>query len=497
MPSAAWLLRPAFLALPWLLNPASADRCGSSFEQEVADLRANPLEFVVKLGQPYLARQVLLDRKLRARQPNVTCAAGDGWPWRLKVDIAVNKGPYKQEHRVIFEVPPAYPKQLPLIRFGNRLTHGYLTTDEEAHSSLPTQHLFAALRRDGATLVGVLKVLHTMLQKPLDGSDSIWKTSMRAHREQSAVARKYRRRRTHKNLFTLRGFDAENYLEDSLRLAIANISDTNDPDAARLALLNSGVVTEIVPGSVYSFPAFKQPFCELLMEEIRGFSRTGLPAKRPNSMNNYGIILNDIGLNSLVFALQDTVIQPFAAVLFPKEGSELESHHAFTVRYKRGEDTHLDVHTDDSDVTFNVNLFGDYAGCPLIVCGRMGARDHRQFRTAYQHRLGVAVMHTGQQRHGAGDITEGERHNLIVWSYSYNYRQAPASKRKHKRENAPPDPRCLSYTHDRDYGRFKEYPPGKRERFFGRGWCPQQGKEYKGFVPEAPQRSAAMYRDDL
>lgn len=36
----------------------------------------------------------------------------------------------------------------------------------------------------------------------------------------------------------------------------------------------------------------------------------------------------------------------------------------------------------------------------------------------------------------------------------------------------------VSYTHDRDFGRYKAWPPGKKERFMGRGWCPPRGKEY-------------------
>merc|ERR1719394_1606920 len=119
-------------------------------------------------------------------------------------------------------------------------------------------------------------------------------------------------------------------------------------------------------------------------------------------------------MEPLMFAIQDQVIQPLAAVLFPKEGSELEAHHAFTVRYKGGEDTHLDVHTDDSDVTFNVNIFGNYTGAPLVFCGLNGFPDHRHFRTAYMHKLGFAVLHKGRHRHGAEDITSGERMNLVV-----------------------------------------------------------------------------------
>jgi hypothetical protein len=35
----------------------------------------------------------------------------------------------------------------------------------------------------------------------------------------------------------------------------------------------------------------------------------------------------------------------------------------------------------------------------------------------------MCVVHLGAQRHGADDITSGERLNLIVWNHSTLYRQ--------------------------------------------------------------------------
>jgi len=251
-------------------------------------------------------------------------------------------------------------------------------------------------------------------------------------------------------------------------------------------LLGAGVVEELIPGQVYSFPVFTPVFQELMLEELKNFYATGLKARRPNSMNNYGVIVNEIGMEPLVFAMQERIIKPLAFALFPEEGSHLQSHHSFTIRYKGGEDTHLDVHTDDSDVTFNVNIGGNYTGCPLVFCGLSGEPDHRQFKLAHQHRPGAAVLHRGQHRHGAEDIEAGERTNLVVWSYSRAFRSTTAYKRQHLKEVGPPHPRCLSYTHDRDFGQFKQYPAGKRERFEGRGWCPQKQAEYDGFRADPP-----------
>lgn len=50
-------------------------------------------------------------------------------------------------------------------------------------------------------------------------------------------------------------------------------------------------------------------------------------------------------------------------------------------------------------------------------------------------------------------------------------------------ESKEPDPRCLSYTHDRDFGEFLDYPPGK-ENFRGGGWCPPAHACYDSMAPE-------------
>eukprot|EP00435_Cladocopium_sp_Y103_P006982 s4231_g2.t1 len=330
-----------------------------------------------------------------------------------------------------------------------------------------------------------LKWLLWQLHRSLGGAihpkdEKSWQLAASAFEEDASTVVKYQSYGPkHAMFFKTNGVELEKAIDPRMWTLISeSFRRGGTREDVKKQLMGSGLIQEIVPELVYSFPIFTLDFCALLMEEIRHFYGSKLPARRPNSMNNYGIILNEIGLEPMIFDLQDAVIQPLASVLFPLEGSELESHHSFTIRYKGGEDTHLDVHTDDSDVTFNVNIFGNYTGAPLVFCGINGEPDHRHFRTAYQHQLGYAVMHRGRHRHGAEDITGGERMNLVVWSYSYNYRHSKESVKVHLKEASKPDERCVSYTHDRDFGRYKAWPPGKKERFMGRGWCPPRGKEY-------------------
>lgn len=92
------------------------------------------------------------------------------------------------------------------------------------------------------------------------------------------------------------------------------------------------------------------------------------------------------------------------------------------------------------------------------------------------------MVHLGSQRHGAADIVTGERYNLIVWNTSAVYRQSRTYnerrlQRFYQKESGPPDPVCLSFTHDRDYGRYLKYPEGQ-EHFKDTAWCPPEHAEH-------------------
>lgn len=196
--------------------------------------------------------------------------------------------------------------------------------------------------------------------------------------------------------------------------------------------------------------------------------------------------------------LQKTVLHPIAAILFPEQTrGGFTGHHSFMVQYRPDEDRGLDMHTDDSDVTVNICLGRNFTGAALTVCGDSRTPRHRHFHHAYEHVRGRALVHLGSRRHGADDIRSGERNNLIVWNSNERCAPPPApaptaracakrapppprryrasaehvNRQPYEREEGPPDPRCLSYTHDRDFGEFLPYPPG-REDFRGQGWCP-------------------------
>jgi len=244
---------------------------------------------------------------------------------------------------------------------------------------------------------------------------------------------------------------------------------------------------EISP-NVYIFPLFTRSFCERITSAFRKeknyATEQNIPVRRPNNMNKSGAIMKSLGMENLMDVLQDRVLEPIAQNLFPETGSECTNHHSFLVHYAAGLDQQLDMHTDDSDVTFNCCLGQEFTGAKLQVCGIMGDSDHRQFKVEYSHRPGWVICHMGRQRHGADNIDSGVRINLIHWNHNKVWRRsAEHMAHEYKQENGPPDLQCLSYTHDRDWEKYKggERPVDTGGR---RPWCPPPHAEFAG--SEAP-----------
>ncbi len=290
-----------------------------------------------------------------------------------------------------------------------------------------------------------------------------WGSVAASHEEDAQTCAAYRRQCLHAELF-----DAQpqaSWFAPSFAAAFAD----GPPSAAAVRAL----VDEVSPG-VFAFDFLSPAFCEQLLCELEHYEASGLPVVRPNSMNNYGVVLNSIGMEKTIDALQRRYVRVLAAALFPIEGEHVDHHHAFMVQYRQGEDLGLDMHTDACDVTLNVCLGKEFTGAGLTFCGLRGGGHERTFAFRHQHVKGRAIMHVGHHRHGADDIVTGERYNLILWNKSSTFRASKEYMSKMARppsdEADQPDLVCLSYTHDDDFEQYKPLPPGvvpKRERSGG------------------------------
>ncbi|OWM68035.1 hypothetical protein CDL15_Pgr017603 [Punica granatum] len=133
------------------------------------------------------------------------------------------------------------------------------------------------------------------------------------------------------------------------------------------------IVSEPSPG-ILVFEMLQPRFCEMLLSEVDNFERwvheTNFRIMRPNTMNKYGAVLDDFGLENMLNKMMDSFVCPLAKVFFPDVGGcTLDSHHGFVVEYGMDRDVELGFHVDDSEVTLNVCLGEQFSGGELFFRG--------------------------------------------------------------------------------------------------------------------------------
>ena len=183
-------------------------------------------------------------------------------------------------------------------------------------------------------------------------------------------------------------------------------------------------------GRAYAFPCLSRGFAALFLSEIASFKSTSAPRGKPNSMNNHGVLLHELGFTrAWTDPFMFDYICPLAELIFPGPGSALNAHRAFTVEYEKGKDEELSTHYDDAEVTLNVCLGKDFKGGDLIIYGRKRTAQHRLESKAphavrVPHVPGRAVLHLGSAMHRAEPIVSGTRVNLVLWMRNAMHRAA-------------------------------------------------------------------------
>ncbi|GLT91888.1 hypothetical protein SLE2022_097500 [Rubroshorea leprosula] len=223
----------------------------------------------------------------------------------------------------------------------------------------------------------------------------------------------------HKELYTM---NATNFFVPSFLNAITE----NREESFR------SIMAEPVKG-VFTFEMLQPQFCELLLSEVENFERwvyeTKFRIMRPNTMNKFGAVLDDFGLEAMLDRLMEDFIRTISKVFFPEVGgATLDSHHGFVVEYGIDRDEALGFHVDDSEVTLNVCLGKQFSGGDLFF---RGVRCDKHVNTEtlrgeildYSHVPGHAVLHRGRHRHGARATVSGRRVNLLLWCRSSVFRE--------------------------------------------------------------------------
>ena len=177
-------------------------------------------------------------------------------------------------------------------------------------------------------------------------------------------------------------------------------------------------IDEVAKG-IWRLPMMSLEWCKRLIEELDHFENVAINVlnigvRRPNSMNEYGVVLEDIPqMSDILEQLLHRHIKRLAVKLFGEDkfnSGKLNDHHVFTVRYKCDEDTSLSRHRDDCDVTLNICLGQEFEG------GNLSFFDEEGNKTDIEHKVGYALLHAGSHEHQANAIQSGTRVNLIYWA---------------------------------------------------------------------------------
>lgn len=250
----------------------------------------------------------------------------------------------------------------------------------------------------------VLKKLHLeLIRRKNLGTDSL--------KRRKEVASRYKP--LHGHLYTLQ----ESFLSSEFK-QLVQYAQSEDATKEELVKKLSQAAKR-----VYSFPIFTDSFCREFIEELIHFEESDLPKGRPNTMNNYGILLNELGFDErFLVPLRKQFLAPLSRLLFPDAGGDsLDSHKAFVVTYKMEEDLDLNYHYDNAEVTLNVSLGKEFSD-GVLYFGDMRTEPQREQYARYVHKPTVGLLHRGQHMHGAMPISDGERYNLIIWMRSSKVR---------------------------------------------------------------------------
>jgi hypothetical protein len=232
--------------------------------------------------------------------------------------------------------------------------------------------------------------------------------------------------RLHPGLYRFDHSFEERYISKELRDA-AKRARQDQGEAAALALFRE----ELSPDVWASNQLFTDAFVQDMLEELEHIRHSGIPQRRPNGMNRYGSILDQVGFEPMLAELVRHYVRPLAQMLLPDTigPGDAAEQYTFSVRYTVGEDVALPHHADASVATLNLCLGrGNWSGGTLRFFGDGQAHWGRRFGDKGSRRIddrtqigdvnftaGLALLHRGQHKHQALDLLGGIRTNLIIW----------------------------------------------------------------------------------
>ncbi len=163
--------------------------------------------------------------------------------------------------------------------------------------------------------------------------------------------------------------------------------------------------TEWLGDGIARMAIFEPSVYERIYREIAHLEewslRNRVELRPPNSMHNYGIEMQMLGLDSVLQKFTEQLANPISDHLFPEVVDQgVDHHHAFTVTYGKGFNQKLGFHADDSEVTFNFCLGDSFVGSDLYFQGRRCFQHMQSPHRPHEHIEieqipGTCIVHSG------------------------------------------------------------------------------------------------------
>ncbi|XP_010479295.1 PREDICTED: uncharacterized PKHD-type hydroxylase At1g22950-like isoform X2 [Camelina sativa] len=186
--------------------------------------------------------------------------------------------------------------------------------------------------------------------------------------------------------------------------------------------------------SVFVFEMFQPDFFDKLIVEAETFRKwaqeKNYQIRRLNNTGNYGVVLDDFGLDIFLNKLTQDFIFPLCKVFFHElRGAMLDSHNGFFNEYGHERDPELGKHIDHSEITLNVCLKKQLEGGEILFTGtrckkHMWTKYKAEEMFRYTHIPGKAILHRGRHRHSPIATTAPRyRANMILYCRSSLFRE--------------------------------------------------------------------------
>ena len=197
--------------------------------------------------------------------------------------------------------------------------------------------------------------------------------------------------------------------------------------------LNAGYLEELMDEEsydVYSFPLLSKSFCYKLQQFVKAITEE-LESNTIPGMEHLkrGMVrdVDNLGLKWLNDLLFHLIVRPISRHIYKDTEihGELDWRQAFIAAYsvsptKSKPRQRLVSHTDDAEITLNINVGDVFQGGALKFWGLRGTPDAGSLLGEYEPEVGRALLHAGRHLHEVTEVKSGDRFAYVMWTRSWS-----------------------------------------------------------------------------